>query len=235
MSSTAPSSEPGDPVVGAADGTPSVTDTATAPRRRRRVVAVALPLLIVVVLVWLASCAALSLTSSKQPIGAGGSGGGRAVSSDAFAAGFSVTGDVTVEIRPGVDAPIDVRVENPYSGALRVSGVRVEITGVQTTGVAPGVGAGAPDPDAGASAGATPGTAVDGGRASASGCSAADFTVVQSTAGLRIPEGETRSLSQLDVPVADWPRIALASAERAPDACRGVTLTLAFRADGEVR
>ncbi|TPW78301.1 hypothetical protein [Schumannella sp. 10F1B-5-1] len=180
-----------------------------APRLRRRRVVVPLALLGVVLLAWLASCTALQLTGARGPVDAdrgavSGSGTGDGAMVDGLA-GFRVTGSVAIPVAPGVDAPVDVRVENPYAGELRVTGIQVDVTAVLSGGLA------------------------------VEGCSADDFTVVQSAAEVRVPEGATRTLSQLAVPSAEWPRIALASATRAPEACRGVELSLAYRADGEVR
>jgi hypothetical protein len=61
------------------------------------------------------------------------------------------------------------------------------------------------------------------------GCPAANFRVNRGlTSTVTIPANSTKSLSQLGVPTADWPVIAMLDTHSNQDACEGATLTLAY-------
>lgn len=116
---------------------------------------------------------------------------------------FSLSGDITAPLEPGVLQPLDLRITNPNPAPLIVARVDVLVQAV----AAPEASATLP-------------------------CSAGDFGVQQFSGSLplTIPASSTRSLAQLGVPTAGWPQVALLDLPTNQDGCQGARLTLAYQA-----
>jgi hypothetical protein len=114
---------------------------------------------------------------------------------------FTLTGQVTGPLEPGIPQPVDVAITNPNPVPLSVSALSVSVAGIsapQATGVLT--------------------------------CTAADFTS-QPYAGpdpVVVPPSSTRTLHQLGLPADEWPQLELIDLPRDQDGCQGATLTLAY-------
>lgn len=115
---------------------------------------------------------------------------------------FSLAGDITAPLEPGVPEPLDLRITNPNSAPLILTRADVAVQ------------------------------AVNAPRASvALPCSPGNFGV-QQLAGylpLTIPASSTRSLSELGIPPAGWPQISLLDLPTNQDGCQGALFTLAYQ------
>jgi len=118
---------------------------------------------------------------------------------------FIISGSTTPRIKPGVSAPIDLRLTNTSDHAILVSSLTVTVRKV----TAPNADAGHP-------------------------CSAADFTVHQAADGLdlSLSAGETGRLSTLQLPLASWPRVQMMNLPVNQDGCKQATLTLDYSGAG---
>jgi hypothetical protein len=77
--------------------------------------------------------------------------------------------------------------------------------------------------------------AVSVAQVSKAGCSpAVDFGVTQFSGSypLTVPANSTRTLSQLSVPPANWPKVTMIDRPVNQDACKNATLTLSFTGSG---
>lgn len=116
---------------------------------------------------------------------------------------FGIAGDVTAPLEPGVSQPLDLRITNPSPTPLIVDRLDVAVQ------------------------------AVNAPRAStALPCTPADFAVQQFSGSLpfTVPASSTRTLSELGVPPASRPHVALLDLPTDQDGCQGATLTLAYQA-----
>jgi len=119
---------------------------------------------------------------------------------------FGLAGDTPGLLAPGTSRSLDLGFSNPDKG-VDVGSLAVSITGVLRTPQA--VAAGLP-------------------------CTAQDYAVTQfgGRYPLTIPSGSS-SLSQLGVPQAQWPRIAMLDTPRLQDGCKGAVLQLAYSGSGQ--
>jgi hypothetical protein len=141
-----------------------------------------------------------------QSDGSVGSGGAVAELDDSRAT-FSIDGDTTEPISPGVMRPIDLAFTNPYRHAVRVTDLRVVVR------------------------------SVDAPRADAQHpCGPDDFTVrqVAGNAEIALGSGSTSTLSRLHLSRDVWPQVGMHNRATNQDGCKGASLTLAYRAAGRV-
>ncbi|GAA2138226.1 hypothetical protein GCM10009825_24520 [Arthrobacter humicola] len=119
---------------------------------------------------------------------------------------FGLSGDVAGLLAPGTSRPLDLGFNNPDK-SIDVGNLTVSIAGVVRTAKA--IAASLP-------------------------CTAQDYAVVQFSGRypLAVPAGSS-SLSQLGVPSAQWPRIAMLDAPRLQDGCKGAVLQLAYSGSGQ--
>ncbi len=120
---------------------------------------------------------------------------------------FSIAGDASKLISPGVSVPIDLALTNPHDVEMTISGLQVVVREVS-----------APQAD-----GAHP-------------CTVDDFRVDQAPGGLelRVLAGETSTLRGLAVPRAGWPQVGMRDRSVNQDGCKGASLTLGYTATGRV-
>jgi hypothetical protein len=115
---------------------------------------------------------------------------------------FTLAGDITTPLEPGVSEPLDLRITNPNPAPLIVTLAAVTVQGV----TAPRASTALP-------------------------CGPANFGITQ-LAGylpLTIPASKTRSLSQLGIPPGSWPQVALLDLPINQDGCQGALLALAYQ------
>lgn len=119
---------------------------------------------------------------------------------------FGLSGNVTGLLAPGTSRPLDLGFNNPDK-SVDVGNLTVSIAGVLRTSQA---------------------------IASNLPCTAQDYAVTQYSGRypLAIPSGSS-SLSQLGVPSAQWPRIAMLDTPRLQDGCKGAVLQLAYSGSGQ--
>ncbi|SFT57479.1 hypothetical protein [Arthrobacter sp. ov118] len=119
---------------------------------------------------------------------------------------FGLSGDVSGLLAPGTSRPLDLGFNNPDKG-IDVGNVTVSITGVIRSAKA--IAANLP-------------------------CTSQDYAVVQYSGRypVAVPSGGS-SLSQLGVPSAQWPRIAMLDTPRLQDGCKGAVLQLAYSGSGQ--
>jgi hypothetical protein len=116
-----------------------------------------------------------------------------------------IVGDAPGPLAPGTSEPLDVSLHNPYSFALVVRSVTVEVRSV-----------------------AAP-------RASGTlACGPGDFATAPLNApgGVLLGAGATSRLSALGVPQAQWPRLAMLDRPADQDGCQGATLRLVYSGSG---
>jgi hypothetical protein len=121
---------------------------------------------------------------------------------------FTISGDLTGQLTPGLTLPLQLRVTNPNQKALSVTNLSASLTGVTRTA-----------------------DAVARGLA----CSTGDYALMQYTGPypLTIPAGGTLSLSQLGVPPAQWPKVSLLNRPVNQDGCKGATVTMTYAGSGQ--
>jgi hypothetical protein len=142
----------------------------------------------------------LTLTLTVTSAGAGAASGTAAAGQSPP---FTIAGDVTTPLEPGVNQPLDLQITNPNAAPLIVDPVDVAVEAVN----APRATAALP-------------------------CSLSNFGVQQPSGSLplTIPAASTRTLSQLGVPPASWPQVALLDLPTDQDGCQGASLTLGYQA-----
>lgn len=122
---------------------------------------------------------------------------------------FTLIGELSQVINPGVFAPLDLSISNSNHSSLVVSELIVTVSGVH----APNATALLP-------------------------CTAADFDVKQVAKRFTILVGadSTSSLSQLGLPSTAWPQVGMPINESTnQDGCKGASLTLSYTATGRLR
>lgn len=120
--------------------------------------------------------------------------------------GFTLGGDLSQRLSPGLTAPLNVTITNPFHFDILVS--RIAVTPRQSTSRA-----GQPNP------------ACDG---------TVNLTVAQPYSGpspLRVQARRTLSLSDLGVPPARWPLLRMPNLPVNQDACKNTAFTLTYSAD----
>lgn len=120
---------------------------------------------------------------------------------------FSIAGDASGMIAPGVSVPIDFALTNSHDSVMTVSDLRVVVTDVS----APGADRTHP-------------------------CGVADFTVdqVANDRTIILPAGATSTLSALGIPRTSWPQVGMRDRSVNQDGCKGASLSLAYTASGTV-
>jgi len=120
---------------------------------------------------------------------------------------FTISGDITGEIRPGVLLPLDLSLENPNNVDLSVDKITVSVRTIHA-----------------------PQATVD------LPCTAADFEVRQiggGVAALRLGAKGEQKLSQLDVVPQQRPALGMLNRPINQDGCKGASLTLHYSAAGQ--
>ncbi len=114
---------------------------------------------------------------------------------------FSLAGNATAPLEPGVPEAIDLRITNPNPAPLVVTNLSASVRAVS----APGASSLLP-------------------------CTIRDFSVQRyfGPLPLIVPASSTRSLAGLGVPPAQWPQISIVDRPTDQDGCQGATVTLAY-------
>ncbi len=138
-------------------------------------------------------------TSGGTSKAATGSGSGTASVGPAF----SISGDPSQALEPGISEPIDLQIQNPNSSSLTLSTLTAAVSAVSAPQATP----------------ALP-------------CTASNFVVQQYSGGLPlvVAPNSTVSLQQLGVPVADWPQVSMLDTNANQDGCQGASLSLSYGA-----
>jgi len=141
--------------------------------------------------------------ASDTPSGGGIGDGGAEVTVSSLP--FTIHGNAATPISPGLMSPLNLMFANPNAVSLSVTGLYVTVRKVS-----------APNAD------------------DAHPCSVRDFTVGQASSNLRITLAAqaTRTLSSLDLPLAQWPQVGMLQRSVNQDGCKGASLTLAYAASG---
>jgi len=118
---------------------------------------------------------------------------------------FTIEGNVTEPISPGVRAPLDLKLTNPHEVPMTVTDLSVTVQKVS----APNSGDAHP-------------------------CVVGDFTVGQVSSSIKIVVAArvTSTLSGLGLPRATWPQVGLLERSVNQDGCKGASLTLGYAASG---
>lgn len=117
---------------------------------------------------------------------------------------FTIEGNLTRPISPGVMIPLDLEIKNPHSFPLSVTDLVVTVHDVS----APRAGDVLP-------------------------CSVGDFAVDQaSRLKITLAARSSGTLSSLDVAHDTWPRVGMLNRPVNQDGCKGASLTLAYVASG---
>jgi hypothetical protein len=120
---------------------------------------------------------------------------------------FVITGSPTKPMSPGVEVPIDLRLQNTNKTAMSVTDLEVVVRAVD----APNATAELP-------------------------CLVEDFTVSQvpDNIDLTLPPEATSSLSGLSVSSAEWPHVGMLNTSVNQDGCKGASVILDFSGSGAV-
>jgi hypothetical protein len=131
-----------------------------------------------------------------------GTGGGELAASTGS---FVIEGDSVSLLGPGIMAPLDLKFTNPQAVSMSITDVTVTVLKVRSS-------------------------SADRGHS----CAVADFTVDQVSPGLQIniAPRAARTLSNLEVPSSQWPKVGLPMRSFNQDGCKGASLTLGFTASG---
>ncbi len=146
----------------------------------------------------------LGVPRDNGPIGAGSPDKDREALGSTSS--FTITGDLTRVLRPGVMVPLDLSLDNPNDVDLTVDKIKVSLRNID----APRATADRP-------------------------CTAADFELRQlggGVAALRLEAKGAKKLSQLDVVPQQRPALGMINRPVNQDGCQGATLTLGYKADG---
>lgn len=121
---------------------------------------------------------------------------------------FTITGNLTGQLAPGVSLPLDLALTNPNKKQISITNLTVTIAGVVRTPAA--IAANRP-------------------------CTVADYAVAQYTGGypLTVAGSATASLSQLSVPPSARPQILMRDTTSNQDGCKGATVNLAYSGSGQ--
>jgi hypothetical protein len=120
---------------------------------------------------------------------------------------FVITGSPTKPVSPGVQVPLDLRLQNSSKTSMKVNDLEVSVQAVE----APNATEELP-------------------------CLVRDFFVNQAPddLDLTLPPEATSSLSALSLPREQWPQVGLRNTSVNQDGCKSASLTLDFTASGAV-
>ena len=164
--------------------------------RRRLVLGIFLAVLIGVLLAF-ASCGPIPGSTDT------GVGTGTALADSSRS--FTIGGNTTEPISPGITASLDLKLTNPHDVAMSVTGLRVRVQKLS-----------APNADP------------------ARPCGLGDFAVVQASSSRKITLAprSARTLSGLGIPRASWPGVGMLNRSVNQDGCKGASLTLSYTGSG---
>jgi hypothetical protein len=167
-------------------------------RRKLRAVLIGLAL-VALLLVLLFAC------GTRDKAALDGAGDGDAELGDVS---FTIDGDSTEAMSPGLTVGIDVHLTNAHRQEMLVSHLAVAMESVS-----------APEADP------------------LHPCSVADFTIVQPAADLlaTVPAHTTSSFSALGVAEDRWPRVGMLDRSVNQDGCQGALVTLAYSGSGTLQ
>ena len=145
--------------------------------------------------------------ASERPDASDDSGRGTKQTQLASHSSFVISASPIEPISPGVQVPVDLRLENLNKTTMSVTDVEVIVRDVN----APNSSEQLP-------------------------CLVEDFNVVQvpDDFDISLPPEATSSLSGLSLPSAKWPQVGLRNTSVNQDGCKGASLTLDFSASGTV-
>ncbi|MEP7192746.1 MAG: hypothetical protein ABI903_07760 [Actinomycetota bacterium] len=151
---------------------------------------------------------ALILFVSRGPISDktdAGAGAGGATALVGSAGSFTIRGNTTEAISPGVKASLDLLLTNPHAFPMSVTDLNVRVQKVS-----------APNAD------------------DAHPCAVGDFAVDQAsaTAKITLTARSTTALSGLGLARTTWPQVGMFNRLANQDGCKGASLTLAYTASG---
>lgn len=137
--------------------------------------------------------------------GAGDGSGGAGLNDSSMS--FTIEGNASESISPGVSAPLDLKLTNPHDVPMSVTGLRVKVRGVT-----------APNAD------------------EVHPCAVGDFTVDQasSTLEITIAARSTSTLNDLGLARAKRPHVGMLERSVNQDGCIGASLTLGYSASGKL-
>jgi hypothetical protein len=118
---------------------------------------------------------------------------------------FSISGNVSGLLAPGVSRPLNLTLTNPNNQPLAISNLTVTVKSVTKAAHAP-VGA----------------------------CTTSDYAVVQYSGPypLSVPANGSATLTSLGVASSKWPQVKMLDAAYNQDGCKGATVTLAYSGSG---
>jgi hypothetical protein len=118
---------------------------------------------------------------------------------------FTITGDLSTPLRPGVSAPLDLAISNPQSYPITVTSVVVSLDAVTVRGT------GAP-----------------------SRCTLDNFSIIQTVdvAPIQLAPHAHATLTDLRVAKGNWPKIHMLKSTGPQNICQSVALKLGYHAAG---
>jgi len=121
---------------------------------------------------------------------------------------FGISGSLTATLAPGVSAPLNLSITNPYSfsGGLKILSLTVTVNQATVKNTSP-------NPSSNPSCVGPDNIAV---------------TQASFTSPLTVPRNSTRSLSDLSVPTTQWPQILMRNLTTNQDACKNTTFTFTY-------
>jgi len=139
---------------------------------------------------------------SEGAVAAGGTGGAGLKNSSTS---FTIEGNATESISPGVMAPLDLKLTNPHDFPMSVTDLSVTVQKVR-----------APNADI------------------SHPCSIGDFAVGQASSKItiKVAAQATSALSSLGLARAAWPEVGMLDRSVNQDGCKGASLTLGYAASG---
>jgi hypothetical protein len=120
---------------------------------------------------------------------------------------FTLSGNLSGLLAPGIARPLDLQISNPNTKALSVTNISVSIAGVTRTSTAIGRNL---------------------------SCGLTDYTVLQYSGPYPLTVGPgSSSLSGLGIPASSWPTIGMTDTRTNQDGCKGATLQLTYSGSGQ--
>ncbi|MDQ3155449.1 MAG: hypothetical protein M3Q98_01805 [Actinomycetota bacterium] len=156
-------------------------------------------ILVIAAIILLRSC-----DPTKSGDGDGDSGGSGEGRSGDPSSSFTIKGNASEVISPGVTVSLDLEITNPHNFPLAVTGLDVTLS----------------DIDAPRAGGARP-------------CTVGDFQLTQaSDVAITIAARSTSTFSSLDLDRKTWPQVGMLNRPVNQDGCKGASLKLGYTASG---